>query len=111
MSLKLSLDDSASGALNSMLKQIKQESPDCALSHSALASWILVHFSEAGFEKAKPNIAKNFFNAKAYLRRKLKELDSPEKIEAALSEVQSKLKVTKGKPERKANGESGATST
>lgn len=109
MSLKLSLDGDATEALNRMIKSLKEEFPDTAISHSGLASWILKYFSEHGFEKSKAQVAKQFFNVKAYLRRKIKDLDSPEKVEEALTEVQNKLRLSKGKTERKVNGETGPT--
>ena len=41
----------------------------------------------------------------------LKDLDSVEKVEAALLEVRNKLKNTKGHSERKTEGEAGADSS
>jgi hypothetical protein len=41
----------------------------------------------------------------------LKDLDSVEKVEAALLEIRTKLKNTKGNPERKIAGESGLASS
>ncbi len=95
MSLKLSLDEPATEAVHSMLKQIKEQDPGSNVSPSGLASWILVHFSEKLFEKYKNRIANHHFNAKAYLRSKLKEIDSPEQLETMLAEVRTRLRSTK----------------
>lgn len=101
MSLKLSLDEPATEAVHSMLKRIKEQYPDCNLSPSGLASWILIYFSEKLFEKLKGRIANHHFNAKAYLRNKLKDIDSPEQLEAMLVEVRSKLKISHEEGSRK----------
>ncbi len=100
MGLKLSLDETATEAVQSMLIKIKEENPECALTPSALASWILIHFAEKSFAKMKKAIADHHFNAKAFLRERLKDIDSPEKLEAALVEVRSKMKSGKGQNSR-----------
>lgn len=101
MSLKLSLDEPASEAVHLMLRQIKEQDPGSNVSPSGLTSWILIYFSEKLFEKLKGRIANHHFNAKAYLRNKLKDIDSPEQLEAMLVEVRSKLKTSHEEGNRK----------
>lgn len=78
-----------------MLKQIKEQDPGSNVSPSGLASWILIHFFEKIFDKLRCRIANHHFNAKAYLRSKLKEIDSPEQLEAMLADVRARLKNSK----------------
>ncbi len=94
MSLKLSLDEPATEAVHAMLTKLKETNPDCGASPSGLASWILTHFAEKSFDKSKTKIAGYFFNPKAYLRTKLKDIDCPEKLEAMLVEVRSRLRAS-----------------
>lgn len=93
-SLRLTLDEEATKAVGLMLERIKQEHPGCSLSPSALGSWIIIHFSEIQFNKMIDKIAGAHFNPKAFLRAKLKEVDSPEKLEEILSSVREKLRGT-----------------
>ena len=92
MGLKITLDEASSEAMQSMVCKIKAESSECAVTISSLASWIVVHFADKSFAKLKDAITDHHFNAKAFLRNRLKDLDSPEKVEAALLEVRSKMK-------------------
>ena len=110
MSLKISLDEESSEAVKAMIKKIKSEHPECSISNSELASWALSNFFQNSFEKSKDKIARQHFNPKTFMRNRLKGIDSAEKLEAALLEIRSNLKPTKGKSERTTNGEQRALS-
>lgn len=109
--LRVSLEGEAKEATQEMMKQLKEKHPEVSITPSSLASWALIYFFKKGFNQNMAKIADSHFNPKAYIRLQLKDLDSVEKIEAALSEVRAKLKHTKGTSERKADGETGATGT
>jgi hypothetical protein len=95
MGLKIYLDDKASEAVSHMVGQIKTENPGCSINGSDLSSWVLSHFAAAHFEKFKGRIASHHFNPKAYLRSRIKDIDSAERLEEVLSEVRAKLKNSK----------------
>jgi hypothetical protein len=107
MSLRLTLEGEAKDAVTEMLAQVKQENPEASVTSSSLAAWALIYFFKKSFSQTKSKIADSHFNPKAYIRMQLKDLDSVEKVEAALLEIRTKLKNTKGSPERKADGDSG----
>lgn len=111
MSLRLTLEGEAKDAVNEMLAQVKQENPEVSVTPSSLASWILIYFFKKSFSQTKSKIADSHFNPKAFIRLQLKDLDSVEKVEAALLEIRTKLKNTKGNSERKTDGESGPAGT
>lgn len=98
MGLKIYLDDRASEAVSHMVGQIKAENPGCSINGSDLSSWALSHFAATYFEKAKGRIASHHFNPKSYLRSRIKDIDSPERLEEVLIEVRAKLKNSKGFP-------------
>jgi hypothetical protein len=101
VSLRITLEGESKDLMNEMIKQIRMESPDCSVKPSGVAAWIIMHFYKTNFQKLKTKIADSHFNPKAYLRLQLKDLDSAEKVEAALEEIRNKIKNTKGTPERK----------
>lgn len=105
MSLRLTLDGEAKDAVNEMLAQIKQENPEATVTPSSLAAWALIYFFKKNFSHTKSKIADSHFNPKAFIRLQLKDLDSAEKVEAALLEIRTKIKNTKGNSERKIDGE------
>lgn len=111
MSLRLILEGDAKDAVNEMLAQVRRDNPDASVTHSSLASWALIYFFKKSFGSAKSKLADSHFNPKAFIRSQLKDLDSVEKVEAALLEIRNKLKNTKGNPERKIAGESGLASS
>ena len=111
MSLKLSLDGEAKEAVTEMLKTLKTERPEVSVTPSSLAGWIILYFFKKGFKQSKLKIADSHFNPKAYIRLQLKDLNSVEKVEAALLEIRSKMKNTKEHSERKNDGEPGPTGT
>ena len=111
MSLRLTLEGEAKDAANEMLAQVKQEYPEVSVTPSSLASWILIYFFKKSFSQTKSKIADSHFNPKAFIRLQLKDLNSVEKVEAALLEIRTKLKNTKGNSERKTDGESGPAGT
>lgn len=108
MSLRLTLEGDAKQAVNEMLSQVKKENPESSVTPSSLASWALIYFFKRSFNQTKSKIADSHFNPKAYIRMQLKDLDSVEKVEAALLEIRTKLKQTKGTIERKSEGEAGS---
>ena len=110
MSLRLMLDGEAREAVSEMLAQLKKENPETSVTPSSLAGWVLIYFFKKSFSQTKSKIADHHFNPKAYIRMQLKDLDSVEKVEAALLEVRNKLKNTKGHSERKTEGEARADS-
>ena len=101
MSLRLILENEAKDAVNEMLAQVKQENPQVSVTPSSLASWILIYFSKKSFNQVKPKIADSHFNPKAFIRSQLKDLDSAEKVEAALLEIRTKIKNSKVNDDRK----------
>ena len=105
MSLRLTLEGQAKDAVTEMLVQLKQENPEVSVTPSSLAGWALIYFFKKSFIQTKSKLADSHFNPKAYIRMQLKDLDSAEKVEAALLEIRTKLKNTKGKSERKIDGE------
>lgn len=109
MSLRVTLEGEAKAAISEMLAQVKQENPDASVTPSSLAAWALIYFFKKHFAQTKSKIADSHFNPKAFIRLQLKDLDSAEKVEAALLEIRSKIKNTKGNSERKTDGEPGAT--
>jgi transcription initiation factor TFIIIB Brf1 subunit/transcription initiation factor TFIIB len=111
MSLRLTLEGEAEEAVAQMLSQLKQENPEVSVTPSSLASWAVIHFFKKNFKQSKSKIADSHFNPKAYIRLQLKDLNSVEKVEAALLEIRNKMKNTKGNSERKNDGEPGPTGT
>lgn len=111
MPLRLTLEGEAEEAVTQMLSLLKQEHPEVSVTPSSLASWVLIHFFKKNFNQSKSKIADSHFNPKAYIRLQLKDLNSVEKVEAALIEIRNKMKNTKGQSERKTDGESGPTGT
>jgi hypothetical protein len=111
MSLRLTLEGEAKASIKEMLSQLKLERPEITLTPSSLASWAIIYFYKKSFNQSKTKIADSHFNPKSYIRLQLKDLDSVEKVEAALLEIRNKIKNTKGSIERKTNGEPGPTST
>ncbi len=111
MPLRLTLEGEAEEAVAQMLSQLKQENPEVSVTPSSLAAWALIHFFKKNFKQSKSKIADSHFNPKAYIRLQLKDLNSVEKVEAALLEIRNKMKNTKGQSERKTDGESGPTGT
>lgn len=109
MSLRLTLEGEAKDVVNEMLTQVKKENPEVSVTPSSLTSWVLIHFFKKSFSQTKSKIADSHFNPKAFIRLQLKDLDSVEKVEAALLEIRTKLKNTKGNSERKSDGETGST--
>lgn len=109
MSLRLTLEGDAKEAVTEMLKTLKAERPEVSVTPSSLASWIILYFFKKGFKQSKLKIADSHFNPKAYIRLQLKDLNSVEKVEAALLEIRNKMKNTKGHSERKNDGEPGPT--
>lgn len=109
MSLRVTLEGEAKAAISEMLAQVKQENPDASVTPSSLAAWVLIYFFKKHFGQTKSKIADSHFNPKAFIRLQLKDLDSAEKVEAALLEIRSKIKNTKGNSERKTDGEPGTT--
>lgn len=107
MSLRLTLEGEAKDAVTEMLGQVKHENPEASVTPSSLAAWALIYFFKKSFSQTKSKLADSHFNPKAYIRMQLKDLDSVEKVEAALLEIRTKLKNTKGNPERKADRDSG----
>ncbi len=95
MSLKINLDDKATESVLQMQTDIKEKNPESSLSHSSLVSWIVIEFLKKYFEKNKDKIASEYFNPKAFLRNRMKDLDSPEKLEELLNEVRSKVKISR----------------
>jgi len=108
MSLRLTLDGDAKQVVNQMLAQVRQENPEASITPSSLASWALIYFFKRNFQQTKSKIVDSHFNPKAFIRLQLKDLDSVEKVEAALLEIRTKLKQTKGTIERKPEGETGS---
>lgn len=106
MSLKLTVDGEAKEVAQEMIKQMKSDFPGVSISTSSLTSWILVYFFKRNFGQAKSRIADHHFNPKAYVRSQLKDLDSVEKVEAALSAIRAKMKNSKGLSEKKTEVES-----
>lgn len=109
MSLRINLEGEAKDAVNEMLTQVRQENPEITITPSSLANWIFIYFFKKSFGQTKSKIAASHFNPKAFIRLQLKDLDSVEKVEAALLEIRNKLKTTKGISERKTDGEAGPT--
>lgn len=104
MSLRLVIEGEAKEAINAMLKQLKEENPEISVTPSSFANWVFIYFFRKSFNQTKSKIADHHFNPKTYIRMQLKDLDSVEKVEAALSEIRSKLKNSKGDTEKR-NGE------
>ena len=109
MSLRLTLEGDAKEAVAEMLSKLKEQNPEISATASSLASWALIYFFKKSFNQSKSKIADSHFNPKAYIRLQLKDLNSVEKVEAALLEIRNKIKNTKGHSERKNDGESGPT--
>ncbi len=107
MALRLTLEGEAKDAVTEMLIQVKQENPEASVTPSSLASWALIYFFKKSFSQTKSKLADSHFNPKAYIRLQLEDLDSVEKVEAALLEIRTKIKNMKGNPERKVDGDSG----
>ena len=92
--MKVTMSSEAALALKEMLEILKTENVGLSITPSDLATWIVKRFRVSHFEKSKTAIVSEHFNPKAFLRSRLKGVQSKVEISAVMNELKARMGKT-----------------